>query len=423
MSDEAQGSFQKDPLFDNGNATYTYEDALFEQKFSDRYKNIRNCNDFIYQLQEATALSDSEKKLLLAESRFLRAMHYFTLVKRYGGVPLIDEPQQYDPNNLEALMVPRNKEVEIYDFIVKECQEAAQDLPETREAEAKYRANRYVALSLCSRAALYAGSIARYGTVQQEGLVGIPASEADRFFQTSYEASKAIITSGKYALYNNKPDNKAQNFCDMFLWNRLHIHMLPPIQVSGRYRIPNHRHDKRTVRYVCPSRDLCLLQRYIASGRYILRYHRYLSGTYEYVDGSKGTLKLEENGKPLRFDDPYEVFANKDPRLFASVYLPGSPCQSTKIEWKRGVIENDNKRHVATSQPDGGNTVEINGVTYSTSGKDGGSDAGDASKTGFYQKKFWDETLTDMNMGKSETPWPVFRLGEIYLNLAEAAME
>ncbi|MFQ6929472.1 MAG: RagB/SusD family nutrient uptake outer membrane protein [Parabacteroides merdae] len=147
---------------------------MFEQKFSDRYKNIRNCNDFIYQLQEATALSDSEKKLLLAESRFLRAMHYFTLVKRYGGVPLIDEPQQYDPNNLEALMVPRNKEVEIYDFIVKECQEAAQDLPETREAEAKYRANRYVALSLCSRAALYAGSIARPRNGQQEGLVGIP---------------------------------------------------------------------------------------------------------------------------------------------------------------------------------------------------------------------------------------------------------
>ncbi len=173
MSDEAQGSFQKDPLFDNGNATYTYEDHLFEQKFADRYKNIRNCNDFISQLQEATALSDSEKKLLLAESRFIRAMHYFTLVKRYGGIPLIDAPQQYDPNNLETLMVPRNKEVEIYDFIVKECQEAAQDLPETRDAGAKYRASKYVALSLCSRAALYAGSIARYGTVQKEGLVGI----------------------------------------------------------------------------------------------------------------------------------------------------------------------------------------------------------------------------------------------------------
>ena len=28
-----------------------------------------------------------------------------------------------------------------------------------------------------------------------------------------------------------------------------------------------------------------------------------------------------------------------------------------------------------------------------------------------------------MNMGKSETPWPVFRLGEIYLNATEAAFE
>ena len=33
MSDEAQASFQKTPCWDNGNATYTYEDDLFEQKF------------------------------------------------------------------------------------------------------------------------------------------------------------------------------------------------------------------------------------------------------------------------------------------------------------------------------------------------------------------------------------------------------
>ena len=84
---------------------------------------------------------------------------------------------------------------------------------------------------------------------------------------------------------------------------------------------------------------------------------------YEYIDGSEGSLKLEENGKSIRFDDPYDVFANKDPRLFASVYLPGSPCQNSKIEWKRGIIVSDNEKYVATSQPDGGNTVEINGRT------------------------------------------------------------
>src|SRR5690554_532433 len=117
MSDEAQGSFQKDPLFDNGSATYTYEDALFEQKFSSRYVFIRNCNDFLEQLESAESLSSSQKEQLSAEVRFLRAMHYFTLVKRYGGVPLITAPQVYDPSNLESLAVSRNKEVEIYDFI------------------------------------------------------------------------------------------------------------------------------------------------------------------------------------------------------------------------------------------------------------------------------------------------------------------
>ena len=414
MSDEAQGSFQKDPLFDNANATYTYEDALFEQKFSDIYKYIRNCNDFIMQLETATALSDKEKRELLAETRFLRAMHYFTLVKRYGGVPIIDRSQVYDPDHLDDLMVPRDTEKAVYDFIVSECQAAAQDLPESRNADGKYRANKYVALSLCSRAALYAGAIARYGKVQQEGLVGIPASEADRYFQLSYEASEAIIHSGKYALYNKKPDNKAQNFCDMFLKgngdNGEYIFQKRYSVAGGKA----HSWDKRNAPFsyrgggwgcgIAPTLELV--------------------EAYEYVDGSEGTLRLEdENGNQLRFDDPYEVFANKDPRLFASIYLPGSPCQGSKVEWKRGIIVSDTERYQATSQPDGGNTVEIQGVTYSTTGKDGGADAGDASKTGFYQKKFFDETLTDMNMNKSETSWPVFRLGEIYLNLAEAAME
>lgn len=55
---------------------------------------------------------------------------------------------------------------------------------------------------------------------------------------------------------------------------------------------------------------------------------------YEYIDGSEGSLKLEENGKSIRFDDPYDVFANKDPRLFASVYLPGLLAKIQKSNGK-----------------------------------------------------------------------------------------
>ena len=413
LSDEAQGSFQKDPLFDNANATYTYEDALFEQKFSDRYKLIRNCNDFIGQVEVATNLSETNKSQLLAEARFLRAMHYFSLVKRYGGIPLIEHSQEYDASDLESLQVPRNKEVEIYDFIVKECQEAANALPATRDATEKYRANKYVALALASRAALYAGSIAKYGSVQLDGVVGISSSEANRFFQAAYDASKQIIDSGVYQLYN-KSDDKAQNYCDMFLKgngdNGEYIFQKQYDVAGGK----GHSWDKRNAPYS-----------YRGGGWGCgMAITLEMVESYEYIDGSEGTLKLEnEDGTPIRLSDPYDLFKNKDPRMFASVYVPGSPCQDTKIEWIRGIIAPDGTRYQATSQPGSGNTAEINGKVYSTTGKDGGADAGDASKTGFYQKKFFDETLTDMNMGKSETPWPVFRLGEMYLNLAEAAIE
>ena len=413
LSDEAQGSFQKDPLFDNANATYTYEDALFEQKFSDRYKLIRNCNDFIGQVEVATNLSETNKSQLLAEARFLRAMHYFSLVKRYGGIPLIEHSQEYDASDLESLQVPRNKEVEIYDFIVKECQEAANALPATRDAAEKYRANKYVALALASRAALYAGSIAKYGSVQLDGVVGISSSEANRFFQAAYDASKQIIDSGVYQLYN-KSDDKAQNYCDMFLKgngdNGEYIFQKQYDVAGGK----GHSWDKRNAPYS-----------YRGGGWGCgMAITLEMVESYEFIDGSDGTLKLEnEDGTPIRLSDPYDLFKNKDPRMFASVYVPGSPCQDTKIEWIRGIIAPDGTRYQATSQPGSGNTAEINGKVYSTTGKDGGADAGDASKTGFYQKKFFDETLTDMNMGKSETPWPVFRLGEMYLNLAEAAIE
>lgn len=413
LSDEAQGSFQKDPLFDNANATYTYEDALFEQKFSDRYKLIRNCNDFIGQVEVATNLSETNKSQLLAEARFLRAMHYFSLVKRYGGIPLIEHSQEYDASDLESLQVPRNKEVEIYDFIVKECQEAANALPATRDATEKYRANKYVALALASRAALYAGSIAKYGSVQLDGVVGISSSEANRFFQAAYDASKQIIDSGVYQLYN-KSDDKAQNYCDMFLKgngdNGEYIFQKQYDVAGGK----GHSWDKRNAPYS-----------YRGGGWGCgMAITLEMVESYEFIDGSDGTLKLEnEDGTPIRLSDPYDLFKNKDPRMFASVYVPGSPCQDTKIEWIRGIIAPDGTRYQATSQPGSGNTAEINGKVYSTTGKDGGADAGDASKTGFYQKKFFDETLTDMNMGKSETPWPVFRLGEMYLNLAEAAIE
>lgn len=166
---------------------------------------------------------------------------------------------------------------------------------------------------------------------------------------------------------------------------------------------------------------------------------RHVSGTgmveeFEYIDGTEGKLKMKDSsGKAISYDSPYDIFKNKDPRLLGSVYLPGADYKGYgggKIEWIRGVINGQDgigTKYEASAQPDKENKVVIDGQTYNTSGKDGGSlSVGDASKTGFYQRKFLDESLTDytnIDAKRSSTPWVVFRLAEIYLNRAEACME
>lgn len=427
LSDEATGGYQKDYAFSNANAVYTYSDYVFEDPFASRYVQIRRTNDFLKKLNETSVLDEEEKRLIDAEARWIRAMQYFGLVKRYGGVPLLIEPQEYVPGDFSGLQIPRNKESEVYDFIIQECKEVSDILPASRSAESKYRASKGAALALWSRAALYAGSIAKYGSnlslggeAVTRGYVGIPASEATHYFNESYNASKALIDANTYSLYNRNSD-KAENFYELFSKsvngdNGEYIFQKSFNASAGK----GHMWDKMNAPFsyrgdgwgcgVTPTLEMV--------------------EAFEYIDGRPGTLSLKNSdGTPRSFDNPYDLFAGKDPRLFGSVYVPGAPLKGSHIEWIRGVINGENgsgQRYQAQNQPDKDNVATIDGVRYSTSGKDGGADVGDASKTSFYMRKFFDETLNDMtniDAKRSETPWVVFRLGEIYLNLAEACVE
>lgn len=94
------------------------------------YNNVRNVNEFIAKLLAAKA-NENLIKTLSGEAKFIRAFHYFAMVKRYGGVPIITKVQQYDGNNIGELQAPRNTEKEVYDFIAADLDEAAAALPET----------------------------------------------------------------------------------------------------------------------------------------------------------------------------------------------------------------------------------------------------------------------------------------------------
>lgn len=105
---------------------------------------------------ELTPLNTTMK----AEARFLRALAYFELVKRYGGVPLLGERIFTFEDNLE---LPRNKFGECIDYIVSELDRAKADLrglPMQGTDGAEYTAvpTREACEALKSRVLLYAAS-------------------------------------------------------------------------------------------------------------------------------------------------------------------------------------------------------------------------------------------------------------------------
>lgn len=188
------------------------------------YGFVRELNLFLEKIALADELDPIARDRFEAEVKWLRAAVFFDAVKRMGGIPLITETMEYDfSGDPSYLRVPRAKEHEVYDFIIQEMDDIQSKLP--TDEGIKDRATQGLAWALKSRAALYAGSIAKYGAMRTPqvslpgGEVGIPAEMAEDYYATSLEASQDIIAGnvGGYGLYLKNPDSLSANFTNIFL--------------------------------------------------------------------------------------------------------------------------------------------------------------------------------------------------------------
>lgn len=386
------------------------------------YSTIRNVNLFIANLPGSN-LSEGKKQAYLGEAMFLRAYDYFGLVKRYGGVPIIRSVQNFTGDNLGELQVSRNTEKEVYDFIASQLDSAIALMPETN---AKGRANKYIALALKSRAMLFAGSIARYGSVQLNGLVGIPATEANKYFQASFDAAKAVIESGKYSLYKSKPD-KVDNFTSLFIETTNN----PEVIFAQDYYYPGLAHS-----YDCWFLPFSVRSPwgYSSSMNPTLE----IVEEFEYIDGTPGTLKFTDGtGAPIKYSNPMDLFRDKDPRCMATVIIPFGKYRGSVIHVQAGII--DDATSVNTGIVYGRKMVSVGSYTqrydaashsisatgdYPIIGIDG-IGGGERSLTGFYIRKYLDYNREKSLAigGRSTQSWIEFRFAEILLNYAESAVE
>lgn len=361
------------------------------------YGVVRKLNEFLEKLP-SSPLSSEEVSAKLAEARFLRAFCYFAMVKRYGGVPLISAVQNAtDPD--ESLYPARATEQQVYDFILSEIDACANDLPETVTGDNLGRPSKYAALALKSRAALYAGSIAQFGSIELNGIVGIPASMAKTYYEKSYDASQAVIKSAKYALYNADA-NKTTNFRNIF------------VVKNNNEVIFAKRHDNINQMSGgngwCVDFFNCPRPQAWARGLYEQAYLEFAE-SFEHIDGTPGTLDRVALQNAILTTD--ELWANKDPRFFATFYTQNTMWKGNKLDFHAGI-----------RLPDG--TIKTDGA-YNGIPATGEQDY---QGTGIGILKYLDESHDNMagaNNGwaTSAQDWLIFRYAEILLNDAEAAFE
>ncbi|MDP4210809.1 MAG: RagB/SusD family nutrient uptake outer membrane protein [Bacteroidota bacterium] len=294
-------------------------------------------------------------KYLRAQAIALKAYFYFELIKRYGGVPIIDIPLDYSQAS-SWKNLKRNTLDECVKYISTLCDTAAAIIPVTPPSW--YEAGRLTngaILSLKSRLLLYAAS---------------PAYAHKGTTTTWADAAKAghdVIALGKYSLvagssYGNLFGSSNTTQTELIFYKRYgSINTLE----KANYPIS---FDATNGNSLTPSQNLV--------------------DAFEVVTKSGSTVT---GSAPFDWNNPAHVasiYSNRDVRFAATVAYNGMTFNSTTLQT----------------------------FTGGTSGQPNTN----ATKTGYYLKKYINSGLDLTNNTSANHSWVYFRYAEILLNYAEA---
>jgi hypothetical protein len=258
------------------------------------YGSIRSVN--FYLENSATAEGDAD---LIAhyngEAYFFRAMFYYNLLKRYGGVPFIDKTLNTDSPELLSPRLPRN---ELATKIVEDLDKAIAQLKPQGSAE-DFRVHQGMALALKSNICLYEGTWEKY---HDGSVFAAPVNESAKFLQWAADAAETLMNQGNYSLYNN---GTATTYWDLF--NKEDYSGNPEVMFWKRYNLADgvsHR-----VGHYLPQ---------TGSGTGVTKS---LVDSYLSIDGQPiGVSPLYNSSQESSLTD---IVKDRDPRLAQTICTPG----------------------------------------------------------------------------------------------------
>jgi len=334
------------------------------------FQFIRRINIFLEKMNEAGAIDFDDKARLVAEAKFLRAYTYFLLIERYGEVPIVT--QTYDLG--ADVQFTKSSFEECVEFIEEDLTAAFPDLEKRYQStDGSFgRATQDACQALRSRMYLYAASP-----------LFNPSNDLTKW-QKAADAAEALLTAGydlhpDYTTLFNQPTGTANNEV---------IFARPFSAVGGAsHSAPMHNLNRRYGAYGGwwasngPSQNLV--------------------DDYDMINGEPAFIYPGgvKTVNPASGYDPQAPYTDRDPRFYSTIIYDG------------GTYHGD-----------------VHEMWVSSDGESWGIDSykhnPDNPRSHYVLKKFMPDAGTPLSWQELyTTPWIIFRLGEIYLNYAEAMFE
>ena len=399
--DEGDVTWSKYPIYDLNIGNISAGNALFD-KWGYYYNAIRSASYFILHIDENVEIKALNGQQLIdqykAEARFLRAYYYFLLMRQYGPVVLVGDTLAEPDASAASMQLPRSPFDECTAYVTDELDKAASVLPLTpvlngQTSDMNYgRATKGMALAVKARLLLYAasplynGNTDQAGFKDQKGNALISQSYDQEKWKRAADAAKAVIDLGQYTLYTDPGGDPVKSAQGIFsvAWNKEQIF---DRKSNGLGTLDVH----------CMPRQ--------AGG------WDGIAPTQEQVDAffMKDGLPIGESGlytetgfTTVNGVQVYNMYINREPRFYASVTYNNSIFQ-------------------------GGNMSAAAPISFYVSGPNGkNGHPTDWSKTGYLVRK---NVAPQTNAGSGGTgaqqnrPLVLFRLGEMFLDYAEALNE
>ena len=266
-SDDAFSAFPGEGFNEYGNMVLLTPNHTPNNKWN--FNTIQKCNWFLANIDK-TPMDNDLKKRMKGEARFLRAYKYFIMSQLYGDVPLVTG----NLSTQEADTVSRTPKDQVVQFVLDELGAVAADLPDSYAGSDVGRITSGAAWALKARTELYNGK-----------------------YQDCVNSCNNIM--GKYSLF--------PSYTDLF-------------------RIQNEHNSEiiLDIEYIENDAPLTSL------GRNALHFQGGGGGGWYSIDPSQSLVDAYEmsNGKtiddPSSGYDPDQPYQNRDPRLSATVVVPGS---------------------------------------------------------------------------------------------------